>query len=397
MKNKLSDISKLTLVGFISTLSLSAMITIWALYMDSFFHNMAVVGFFSAILGIISFISYFSIIPLIERSDKAKLYAFSLFLFFISFILFAVNKNLIVFILLAVLISVLFTLRNSSFGIIVRDKSKREDLSKNEGFIYTFANLSWVVGPLIAGYIASRAGIPSVFLFSSIIVFFALVGFKLSKIKDKNIKKKTDKKIIKNFTSFFKNKNRVIAYCLELGVSFWWSLIYIFIPLFMKRNNLSEFRIGIFLFAVALPLIFLEYLFAKKASVIGFKKIFKIGFLIPAALILVCFFISNIYYILSLIVLASVGLAMLEPTIEAYFFDLLNNKQTLRYYSPFLTSINTGKIISKLVSSLILLVLPFRFIFLFYALVMFSLFFISFKTKNIIESRRKRLTIKKYR
>ncbi|MBD3252533.1 MFS transporter, partial [Candidatus Pacearchaeota archaeon] len=120
-------------------------------------------------------------------------------------------------------------------------------------------------------------------------------------------------------------------------------------------------------------------------------------FLIPAVIILLCFFISNIYYILSLIVLASLGLAMLEPTIEAYFFDLLNEKQTLRYYSPFLTSINAGKIISKIIASFILLFLPFKFIFLFYALVMFSLFFISFKTKNIIESRRKKMYVKKYR
>ncbi|MBD3252779.1 hypothetical protein GF386_03550, partial [Candidatus Pacearchaeota archaeon] len=123
MENKLSDISKLTLVGFVSTLSVSAMFTVWAVYMDSFFHNMSFVGFFSAFLAIISFISYFTIIPLIEKSDKAKLYSFSLFLFFVTYLLFAVNKNLLVFVLTAILISILFTLKSSSFGIIVRDKS----------------------------------------------------------------------------------------------------------------------------------------------------------------------------------------------------------------------------------------------------------------------------------
>jgi len=104
------------------------------------------------------------------------------------------------------------------------------------------------------------------------------------RIKDLNIKKKPDFNITKNFFAFFKSKDRVISYILGGGVNLWWILIFLFMPLFILRQGLDDLWIGYFLFASMVPLVALTYLFAKKAGKIGFKRIFKIGFLIPAVL-----------------------------------------------------------------------------------------------------------------
>ena len=385
-----SGMKRLGIVSLFGGFSSAFISTIWALYMNSFVESAAIVGLISGALAFISFFSYFVFIPIIEKNNKSRLFSYSLFLFGILYILFAINRNFLIFILLACIMNLLFTIRLTSFGIIVRDKSAKTKLSSNEGLLYTFANVAWVAGPLIAGWVNGKFGISMVFLLSAFFIFAALILFRFSGIKSNAVCKKVDSNIIKNFTEFFKNKNRVFAYLISSGISFWWSLIYIFIPVYMVENGLGNMLVAYFLFAIPIPLILLEYNFGKLAGKIGFKKVFAIGFAIAAMLSFICFFIVNIYWILGILVLASIGLAMLEPTSEAYFFDISKKKDCQRFYGPQKTAIDFGQFTAKTISGLLLFVLAFKFLFIFFALVMFALFLLSLKMKDIVEFKRVR-------
>ncbi len=384
-----TKIGKLSIVGLIISLSAAYINTIWAVYLDSFVNSIILVGVLSSVLTAISFLSYFFFIPLIEKSDKGKIFSYTIFLFIISYILFYLNHNFYLFIALAVFITILYTLRITSFGLIVRDNSKDSSVSSNEGIIYTFMNISWVVGPLVAGFVAAEYGINGVFLLSALFLTFGLILFRVFRIKDSKSKKRIDNNIFKNFIDFFKDKERVLAYILGGGVNLWWVLIYLFIPLMIIRSSLGELWIGYFLFGVAVPLILFEYVFSKWAGKHGFRKMFKIGYFLVSIIALACFFVSNIYVILSLLILASIGMAMLEATTEAYFFDILKRKEKYRFYGPYNTAIDAGNLIGKIFPSLILIFLPFKFIFLLFGAFMFLLFLISFKTKNVVELRKK--------
>ena len=373
---------------FVSMLAFSLIDTIWAVYLDSFVNSAAIVGFISGFLALISFFSFFFIIPIIEKNNKSKIYSYSLLLFTISYILFAINTKFYLVIILAFIVTILHTLRITSFGIIVRDKSSEKQLSRNEGLMYTFMNTAWLIGPLIAGFIAERYSISLVFVLSAVFIFLSFILFKISRIHDANIKKKADYNVIKNFRDFFKKKDRFFSYILGGGVNFWWSLIYLFVPLYIIRSGLHVKWVGYFLFAVAIPLILFQYKFSKMAGKIGFKKLFKIGFFIPFFFALLCFFVGNIYFVLLFLVLASFGLAILEPTTEAYFFDILKGKQSLRFYGPYNTAIDINHFISRLLSASLLIFLPFKFVFLFFSVAMFFFFLVSFKTRAIIEKRR---------
>jgi len=384
-----TKIGKLSLIGLIVSLSTAYINTIWAVYIDSFVNSIIFVGIFSSALTALSFLSYFFFIPIIEKYDKGKIYSYSLFFFIISYILFAFNHNFYIFITLAIVITILSTLRVTSFGIMVRDNSKAKEVSSNEGLIYTFVNIAWVIGPLIAGFTAYKFGIGWVFLLSALFLSFGLIAFRATKIKDLKGKKKADSNLFKNFIAFFKNKDRVLAYVLGGGVNFWWSLIYLFIPLMIIRSNLGELWVGYFLFGIAVPLILFGYIFSKWVNTHGFKKTFKIGYFFVSIIAFSCFFVSNIYIILSLLILASIGMAMLESTTEAYFFDILKRKEKYRFYGPYNTAIDTGSFTGKILGSLLLFFLPFKFLFLLFGSFMFLLFLATFKTKNIIESKKK--------
>jgi len=383
-----TNIAKLSIVGLIASLAAAYVDTIWAVYLNSFVDSIVLVGFLSAMLTIISFFSYFLFIPVIERSDKAKIYFYTMIFFIITYVLFFINHNFYFFLILAVVITILYTLRITSFGILVRDYSKNKNVSRNEGIIYTFMNIAWVIGPLVAGYVASGFGVNWVFILAAFFIFIGLILFKTSEIKDLKGKKITDNNFFINFVEFFKDKDRVLAYTLGGGVNLWWSFIYLFIPLMIIRNGLGEIWIGYFLFAVAIPLILFSYISAKWAGKHGFKRLFKIGYLMVSIIAFACFFVSNIYFILSLLVLASVGLAMLESTTEAYFFDILRGKEKYRFYGPYNTAIDSGRFTGKIFASVLLIFLAFNFLFLLFGGFMFLLFLLSFKTKNIRESRR---------
>ena len=381
-----TGIAKLAVIMLVVSLASSFIDTIWAIYLEGLLKNISLVSFFSAFLTVISFASCFFIIPLVEKHNKSKLFMLSLFFIAISYFLFMINKNLYFFIALASLLTLFTALRASSFGIIIRDRSGKRQLSRNEGIMYTFFNIAWVIGPLIAGYLADAYGIPLVFGISSVFIFLSLIIFRISKINDANIKKRSDTKLLKNFLDFFKNKNRIKAYIISGGANLWWILIYLYMPIYIIQHNLGDIWIGYFLFAVAVPLILFEYPASKLAGRIGFKKMFKIGFLSVAIVSFSCFFISNIYIILGLLVLGSIGISMVEPTTEAYFFDILKTKgEESRYYSIYNTTIDANHFVGKFLAGALLLFTPFKAVFLFFAFFMFLYFLLAFRIKEVKE------------
>jgi len=386
----ITGIVGLAIVSFIASLSFALIDTIWAVYLNSFVNSAAIVGLISSFLTIAAFISYFLIVPFIEKVNKVKIYSISLFIFAIAYILFAINTKFYIFIIVAFITTIIHTIRITSFGIIIKDNSPANQLSRNEGLMYTFANTAWLIGPLISGFISDKYGISIIFVLSTVFILTALILFKMLNIKDNNIKKRADYSFIKNFKDFFKSKDRVFAYVISGGVNYWWSFIYLFIPIFIIEKGLQVSWVGYFLFAIVIPIMFTQYYFSKLAGKIGFRTIFKIGYFIPAVFALLCFFTANIYLILLYLILASFGLAMLEPTTEAYFFDVLKGREDLRFYGPYNTTIDANNLIGRVLSTIILFLLPFNYLFLFYSFSMFIFFLISFKTRKIIEGNRKR-------
>ncbi len=385
---KLKSISKLGIVGLFSSLGFAAVVTIWSVYLESFLHNPAYVGFLTSFFSIVSLGSYFFLIPIIEKHNKIKLYSLALIMYIISYFAFFVLSNIYLVVILGTLLAIMVSMRVTCFGILVRNKSKNDKVSKNEGVIYTASNIAWLFGPLIAGFIANRYGLNKVFLFAVIILIFSFSLFHFFKVKDNHKVKKIDKNILRVAKDFFSGKERRLAYVLGGGVNFWWALIYIYMPIYIIEHGLGDIVLGVFLAAIVVPLILFEYYFSRIAGRIGFKKIFFMGYFILGVCAVLCFVFNTPYVILGLLVLASVGASMIEPTTEAYFFDIVSVKQRDRFYGPYNTAIEVGAFKATAVAAVILLFLPFEYIFLFFALGTFTLALMSLRVKNIIECKR---------
>ena len=390
----LTGMAKLSIIIFLISLSSSVVDTVWAVYLYSFFKSESAVGYFSSFLTLVALGSYIIFVPLIENSRKMKVFAYSLLGFAITYTLFALNRNLYILVILAFILTMLYTFRITSLGIIIKNKSQQTQLSRNEGMRYTFMNIAWVIGPLISGYIADKYEINLVFVLSAIFIFLALILFRTSHIRDnekiKKVKKQRHRDILKNFFQFFRNRERLVVYFIGGGAALWWGFIYLYMPIHIIKAGLSNLWVGYFLFAVAIPLILCEYAFSKWAEKIGFRTIFKIGFILTSILAFSSFFIESIYVIMALLVLASFGMAMIEPTSEAYFFDLIDDRQECRFYGPYNTTIDVNHFIGKMLAASMLLFLPFKYLFILFGVLMFLMFLLSFKVKNIIEKNKRK-------
>jgi len=384
----LTGIGKLSLVTLILYLGTSFVSTIWAVYLQTLFDNIAYVTFFSALLSVLAFLSYFFIIPTVERNKKSSLFQISLFFIAITYVVFAFTENIFLFLSLSIPLVILITIRVASFGIIIRDKSNPKTIPRNEGLVYTFYNLAWLVGPLIAGHISEYYGLPLVFVLSAFLIVLAILVFRLLGITDANIQKKTDNNFFRNFVDFFKDKQRVLIYFISSGCNFWFVLIFLLFPVYLIDKNYGVIFVGYFIFFHSLPVTLLEYKSSTLVSKFGFKKLFYAGFSILIICAILSFiFIDDIYLTALFLCLSGVGIALIEPNSEAYFLEILKGKnEELRFYGPFNTAVDLNQLIGLLLSGLILLYVPFEFVFIMFAVAMlvFLLLVIGLKEIKIV-------------
>ena len=158
--------------------------------------------------------------------------------------------------------------------------------------------------------------------------------------------------------------------------------------MYIVDSGFSDILVGIFIALTTIPLILFEYPFGKLTSKIGYRKIFFMGYFIIALCALLAFLFNTMYIIIGLMVLASVGASMVESTTESYFFEIVKSKEREKYYGIYNTTIDVYSALASFIGGLILLYLAFKFLFIFFALVMFSVAIISLRIKEIPKTKR---------
>ena len=383
------QIRELGFIDMLSSLALASAGTVWAIYFDSIIKDASRVGFVNTIFGIVGVISFIAFIPVIEKNSKTKILGLSLLLYAASYFLFSINNSMFFAILIGLFVYVSAAMRINAMGIILRDKSKKSAVSKNTGLIYTLLNSAWLFGPLLAGFVSSRFSVNLVFFISGVLMLLCWAFLKFSGFKDNRKEKEVDRHLIRFVKEFFSEKKFILNYIVRGGISFWWAFIYIFVPIYIitTKSVNGVLIVGYFLAGIVAPLIFLEYPFGRIAGRRGFKKMFFRGYLILAIVSILCFFVNEFYAILLLLILGSVGAAMLEPTTDAYFFDITDRYQRDKYYGIYNTSLDIFYALSLLAVALVIKWFEFKYSFLVVGFFMVLFALISLGVKKVIEEK----------
>ena len=372
-----SKIMKLSAINLIVNLAYACIDTIWALYLNSYLGNPALVGLIVSGLSLCAVISYFALVPIMEKYDEKKLLGCSMIAAMFGYFLFALVENYYMVLTISIFVTVFYVIRNICLGILVRDETNMKDLNKNEGLVSTLINLGWLAGPLIAGLISEMYGIRSVFTLSAMFMLISYIMLKTMNVKKISKPEVIDNDFFKNVRSFFSNPQLLRMYILCGSSTIWWAVMYIYMPLYIIQSGLGYNYVGIFLFSIAAPLVMFEYRVGKAVNSESFHKFYILAYLILGCIALSTHFIENIYCVMAFFAFGSFGMMFLEPMRDIYFFSVVPLNKSDKYYGPFKSSTDMGGLIGKLMGAVTLIFLPFNYIFLFLSIIMFIMLGIS--------------------
>lgn len=376
---------RLSVVGLFVSLGLALVDTIWSVYLDSFLQSMALVGLVSGGLTLLSILCFFFFTPILERVPEARLWTLGTMAAMATYAIFFFTQELSVFLIASAALVLANVLRFITFGILVRDATKLSEINKVEGLIAAMANVGWLIGPLLAGFIAARMGHPIIFLLAALFTLIALLLFRFIRIPHINHKTADDGTIrgaVNDAREFFSRPELVKCYLIGGGVSIFWSFVFIYVPLMIVRSGIPAYWIGIFLCATALPLIILDYPVGRSADRVGCRPYFIAGYGLLALLSAAAFFAANIYVLMLVLFIASIGAAFLDSTREAYFFKITKRSEEEKFYGPFSTSWDVVGFFGELLGAGILAILAPAYLFLLLAICMTAFALISFSLQE---------------
>ncbi len=238
-----------------------------------------------------------------------------------------------------------------TLGLFIRDLASKRNLGKIEGFYWTLINIVWVALPLAGGVLAKNYSIKANFIGAAAFALSAMLILMVTKPKESHNAFEAHDHFLTNFRHYFANRNLAITYLLTVGLAAWFTAIYTYSPLFMAENNANEAMIGLALALFAAPLILLDFLAGFLADKFGYRRFLAAGFLIMASVMFVAAFTQGLYVFIALMVIGCIGVALVEPLHEAYFFKIIPKSKEAGFYPIFRTAIEVGYMFAPLAFS----------------------------------------------
>ena len=231
---------------------------------------------------------------------------------------------------------------NLAMGLYVYEYSKKNELAIAEGRYYLFANIGWLIGPLLGGYVTKYFGDKSIFLLVSCCYLVAFVYFWHQHVVEKNPAVQEDSTpetfhmLFRHIKGFFHDRERVKVFGIVFGYNFWINLFLIFMPLVISSYGFGHDVVGWVLTCSILPFILLEELVGRAAQKYGVRNFIITGF----AIITFCtvgLALGGAFplLIIALFVLMNVGAACLEPLQETYFFHVVAPEEVHKYFGVY--------------------------------------------------------------
>lgn len=247
-----------------------------------------------------------------------------------------------------------------------------------------FLSISWVIMPFLGGIMLKSYSYSYVLYISSIIFGLSLIlSFYLkSKLLPKK-RFKLDINIFENIKFFFSNKHLVYSFLLKAPVSFWYTFVFVFIPIYIIKSGFGKEYIGYMVALTQIPLIFIDFKLEYFLKKLGFKKILIISYLGLAILTFSYYFYQNIYFLLFIFFLTGFFAAFIENLPEIYYFRNVTKEQEEKTYTIFMNGSVIAAIFTNLFLGLILLFLDIANLFIIIPIILFLYFLLSLKVKNI--------------
>lgn len=248
------------------------------------------------------------------------------------------------------------------------------------GLHLTVMNLGYVFGPFLSVRLIDRFNFRGIFIFLIILYSFifliALLGFR-------NIKEtvRDRPKVLEIFRKVFKRKNVLRAYYISFILEFFYALMVIYTPIYLRNLGISWDQIGIIFTIMLLPFVLFQY----PAGLLADRKTGEKELIIAAIAMLglstfAVYFMSTASIALwaAVLFLTRIGASLIELLRDSYFYKRIGSCD-IDLIDFFRTSRPVAYIAAAILSTFLLFVFPLKAIFILVAVVAISALYPAFK------------------
>jgi MFS family permease len=234
-------------------------------------------------------------------------------------------------------------------------------------------NAGFLLGPFLSTILLSKFDFFGVFLalflFNAAVFILAILSF-----RDANHRNGADINVLEVLKKISKRKNILRIYYISYVLEFFYALVVIYTPLYLRDLGMDWRDVGIVFTVMLTPFVFLQYpmgILADKRY--GEKEFLIISIIISGMATAAIFFISTPgVFVWSLILLATrIGAALIEILRDSYFYKRIDHRD-VDMIDFFRTAQSSAYITSAVISTVILFFFPIKVMFLVIAAVVLS-------------------------
>ncbi|HLN19402.1 MAG TPA: MFS transporter [Patescibacteria group bacterium] len=337
------------------------------------------VGPFYLISYTITLIIFFNLHKIIKRTGKSNAFFFSLFFKIITIVVLMNWEPSFFTIIVLMLYIILGNLEWLSMDILIESFSTDVMSGRIRGKHLTILNAGLLLGPFVSTSLLEKYDFWGVFftlfIFNSLIFVISLFG--LANVNHKFESNISARGVIKKI---IKRKNIMRAYYISFALEFFYALMVIYTPLYLRDLGMSWEEIGYAFTVMLIPFVLLQY----PMGILADKKFGEKEFIIIALFVmffstLAIFFTGSKEVIVwsMLLFFTRVGAALVEILRDSYFFKRIDSRD-VDAIDFFRTAQSSAYIAASVISLIALLIFSVKIIFFIVAIVVLSALYPAF-------------------
>lgn len=367
----------LSWIAFFMGFGISLVLPIMPNFVKSIIHSDSLVSLFYAGVAIMMLIAALVSTVVFKKVERTTITKYS---FLVSGIVFFA----LIFVSRITELAIIETIRGwfnlfllMTIVLFVRDFADEKNLGEEEGLFYRADCFGYLLGFLLGGFFATKFGYEFVFILAATVFFIGLAYFyHLHIIQNHpaliNKKKISSSKLLHNIKKFFSNPNLARTYAIKTIFMLWVSFKRLYIPLYVIMSGYLASMSGVILALSIIPLILFEVKAGKYADKHGVRLPISVGFVAMGVTLLLVFLSHNLLINFLLLSMVSIGGAFVEPLQEYSLFKNVQKGEEEDMYGVYMTSDPVAYFLTPGIGALTLLLLPFNYLFLVFAVIMFS-------------------------
>ncbi len=282
-----------------------------------------------------------------------------------------------------VLYEMLISLIGVNLDIFIETFSKDASTGQIRGKAYTYLNVAWVLTPVISGWLASRLGFSSLFIFSAAIVVPAIFLISI-KFKPETHTFNHQPPLSVMLRGIFKTHDISRIFFISFLLSFFYAWMIIYTPLHLRNLGFEPWEIGQIFSVMLLPFVLLQYPAGWLADkILGEKEILTIGLIILSLVTASLCFVNSAtaWHWMLLLFATRIGASLIEIMRDTYFFKKIDFRD-VHLTALFRNTIPLAYIVAPLLATLLLAFFPMNILFLFLGFITLTGLFASLTLKD---------------